>query len=72
MSIYRNDIIITVHESINETHYKLHDWLHRADGPAVTWTEDGGGGTWWLFGRNHRYYGPCVSHEWWIHGGFIK
>lgn len=45
--------------------------LHRCDGPAIIW-KNSGAGSWYLFGREHRYYGTAISDNvWLIHGGFI-
>jgi hypothetical protein len=48
--------------------------LHKSNGPAVTLMA--GGTAWWLYGNQHRYYGPQYSFEedteWCIHGEFIK
>jgi hypothetical protein len=45
--------------------------LHRADGPAVIY--DNEGGTWYWHGQLHRVDGPAVAYDddnqqWWLHG----
>lgn len=51
--------------------YRLDGKLHRANGPAIIWSESS-----WVWHRNgerHRYYGYCTSYGgWYMHGRVIK
>lgn len=57
-------------ENIHNTTFWLNGKLHRANGFAVVW--HAGGGSWWLFGKRHRYYGEVLHHQWWIRDNRIK
>lgn len=66
---------IIKHESAGRIHYWTDDeylQYHRTNGPAYifkssdTWE-------WWLYGKNHRYYGPTITNgNWAIHGKWVK
>lgn len=52
--------------------YTLKGVLHRVNGPARIWPDDGGW-IWVLYGRPHRYYGYSNgSKDWDIHGDMVK
>ena len=51
--------------------YRSRGILHREDGPAVEYTDDGR--EWWKYGERHRLDGPAVEYangtrEWWVNG----
>jgi len=56
------------------TVYKLHDEVHRSDGPAICWND--GDFMWCLHGLKHRYYGSYCNYSnsgmWRIHGVMVK
>lgn len=51
--------------------YRVNDEWHRTNGPAFLWYD--GDFDWYLFGEQHRYYGPVnLGENWWIHGEYVK
>lgn len=44
--------------------------FHKTNGPVRIWNN--GEWEWRLFGKRHRYYGPCYAHVWRIHGQIVK
>ena len=53
----------------------INDKLHRANGPAVEWSN--GDKEWWINGKLHREDGPAIEHadgrkEWWLNGQWFS
>lgn len=63
---------LKVFKRMDCTHYILDDLYHRPNGPAL-WRDDGKWWSWFLFDREHRYYGPAhCNKEWWCYGMYVK
>jgi hypothetical protein len=63
--------ITTIHRNGDFWRY-LNGKLHREDGPAVIFA-DQGYKAWWVHDVRHREDGPALIHtnganEWWLHG----
>jgi hypothetical protein len=60
----------------DENEYFANGMRHRANGPAISYGKGLNGGNycnWYLFGNEHRYYGPQNQRNfWWIHGKCVK
>lgn len=68
------EVTTTTHEVFGTTsRYYKDTMLHRSNGPAITWDDDGEW-SWALYDLMHRYYGPVdnVHGRWVVHGKAVR
>jgi hypothetical protein len=66
--------MIELFEDDHFIRYRLDGEVHRANGPAIIW-KNNGEWVWRMRGTRHRYYGPTNSYgtgNWCIHDRIIK
>ena len=52
-------------------HFKKNGKTHKPNGPASVY-QPTGYEVWFLYGKQHRYYGPNAEPFWHLRGDFIK